>query len=105
MKYCIINSTTATKEDAVLISKELLNKNLIACCNIVPNVTSLYKWNNELIEDSECLMIMKTKTELFPKVKEEIKKLHKYDIPEIICTPVVNGNEEYLNWVNLQINS
>lgn len=101
MSYCIINSTTATKEDAILISNELINKNLIACCNIIPGITSIYKWNNEIVEDSECLMIIKTKQELYAKVEEEIKKMHKYDIPEIICMPIVNGSEEYLNWIRI----
>ncbi len=102
MTYCIINCTTATKEDAVKIAKHLVDKKLIACCNIIPSIQSIYRWNNELNEDDETLMIMKTKTELYEKVEAEIKKLHSYEVPEIICTPIIEGNSEYLNWIYKQ---
>ena len=103
MTYCIINCTTANKEDALNIAKQLVNKKLIACCNIIPTVTSVYEWDDRLCCDEECLMVMKTKTELFNQTAEEIKKLHKYDVPEIICIPLVNGSSEYLNWIDNQM--
>ncbi len=102
MTYCIINCTTANKEDAVNIAKQLVSKKLIACCNIIPSITSVYEWNNELCCDEECLMIIKTKTSLFGQVKEEIKKFHKYEVPEIICLPIINGNKDYLDWIEQQ---
>lgn len=102
MTYCVINCTTANKEEAVNIAKQLVSKKLIACCNIVPSVTSIYEWNNELCCDEEYLMIMKTKTVLFKKVQTEIKKLHKYEVPEIICIPITNGSEEYIDWIEKQ---
>ncbi len=105
MTYCIINCTTANKEDAVKIAKHLVEKKLIACCNIIPSVTSVYEWDNKLNTDEEALMIMKTKTELYKTVEDEIKKLHKYENPEIICTPITNGSNKYLNWVSLQTKS
>lgn len=102
MTYCIIKSTAANKEDAELIAKHLVEEKLIACCNIIENVTSVYNWNNKLNQDSEVLMIMKTKTQLYAKIEEEIKKLHKYDIPEIICIPIISGSKDYLNWIEEQ---
>lgn len=102
MSYCIINCTVGNKEEAIKIAKELVNKRLIACCNIVSSVTSVYEWENKLNEDEEVLMIMKSKTELFKETEVEIKRLHSYDIPEIICTPIIEGNIEYLNWINTQ---
>lgn len=102
MTYCVINCTTANKEDAVNIAKQLVSKKLIACCNIIPSISSVYEWNNELCCDEECLMIIKTKTALFDKVKEEIKKLHKYEVPKIICLPIINGNKDYLDWIEQQ---
>lgn len=100
MTYCVINCTTANKENAVNIAKELLAKKLIACCNIVPSITSVYEWKEELCCDEECLMIIKTRTALFEKIKEEIKKLHTYEVPEIICLPITKGSNEYLDWIN-----
>lgn len=102
MAYCIINCTTENKEEAIYIAKSLVERKLIACCNIVPSITSVYEWDNELCCDEECLMVMKTKTELFNEVEIAIKELHTYDTPEIICIPINNGSREYLSWVNEQ---
>lgn len=102
MTYCVIYSTTANKEDAIEISKHLVKEKLIACCNIIQNVTSVYEWENELCVEEEYLLIMKTKTELFLNVEQEIKKLHKYETPEIISIPIEQGSKEYLNWVEKQ---
>ncbi len=102
MAYCIINCTTKNKEEAIYIAKSLVERKLIACCNIVPSITSVYEWKNELCCDEEYLMIMKTKTELFNEVEIVIKELHTYDTPEIICIPINNGSSEYLSWVNDQ---
>ena len=102
MAYCIINCTTKNKEEAIYIAKSLVERKLIACCNIIPSITSVYEWDNELCCDEECLMVMKTKTELFNEVEIAIKELHTYDTPEIICIPINNGSSEYLSWVNDQ---
>ena len=102
MTYCVINCTTANIEDAKEIAKHLVENKLIACCNIIPSITSVYNWENELCCDEEYLMMMKTKTSLFKKVEKEIKKMHKYETPEIICLPITDGSKEYLSWVSEQ---
>ncbi len=102
MEFCIINCTIETKEQAEKIAKELVNDKLIACCNIIENITSVYNWNNKLNCDSEVLMVMKTKKSLYKKTESKIKSLHPYEVPEIICTPVIDGSSDYLNWVNEQ---
>lgn len=102
MNYCVIYCTTSSKEEAITISKYLVKEKIIACCNILPNITSVYEWKNELCIDEEYLLVMKTKAVLYKKVEEEIKKLHKYETPEIICIPIVEGSKEYLNWIGQQ---
>lgn len=100
MEYCIINCTAGNKEEALKISRELVKKKLIACSNIIPSITSVYSWEGGINEDSEVLMLMKTKTALFDSVKEEILKLHSYEVPEIIAVPVINGSESYIKWID-----
>lgn len=102
MTYCIIKCTTSNKEDAVKIAKHLVEKKLIACCNILPCITSVYEWENKLSQDEEVLMIMKSKIQLFSQIEKEIKLLHPYKIPEIICTRIIKGNADYLNWIDKQ---
>ena len=99
MEYCIINTTASNREEALRISKFLVENKLVACCNIIENVTSVYSWNSRINEDGEVLIIMKTKVSLYDKVEEEIKRLHSYDVPEIICSPLLTGSKEYLGWI------
>lgn len=102
MTYCIIQSTTANEDEAKKLAKHLVEKKLIACCTIIPKVTSIYTWEGEITEGNEALMIMKTKTGLYSRVEEEIKKLHGYEIPEILCLNINTGSKEYLNWIDEQ---
>lgn len=102
MTYCIIKCTTANKDEAIKIANHLVSKKLIACCNIIPEITSIYKWEDKLCCDDEVLMIIKTKSSLFNKVEAAIKELHSYKVPEIICTPIIQGSKEYLNWIDEQ---
>ncbi len=104
MTYCIVKCTTASKEDSINIAKHLLEKKLIACANIIPSITSLYEWEGKLNQDEESLIIMKSKEILFDKIEAEIKKIHKYEIPEILCIPIIKGNKDYLNWLDIQTN-
>lgn len=102
MSYCIVNCTAKDKKEAVEISKKLLQKKLIACCNIIPSVTSLFEWDGNICEEKEVLMIMKTETHLFEAIETEVKKMHSYTIPELICIPVTGGSRRYLDWVDEQ---
>ena len=102
MSYCIVNCTARDKKEAIEIAEKLVKKRLVACCNIVPSVTSLYEWDGKLCEEKEVLMIMKTETELFEAIETEVKKMHSYNVPELICIPITGGSRRYLDWVDEQ---
>lgn len=87
-------------EEAVNISKELVKNKLIACCNIIPGVVSVYEWEGEIQQENEFLMVIKTRKELFEDIKKHIQKLHSYEVPEIIEIPVTNGSESYISWLD-----
>lgn len=99
MSYCIINCTTSSKVNAMDISEYLIENKLAACVNIVPNIVSVYKWEGKIVEGQEFLMIIKTKEILFKKVEKAILERHEYELPEIVATPVIKGNKEYLKWL------
>lgn len=101
--YSIILSTTNTLKNAKDIAHSLICNKLAACINIVPKVISVYPWEGEVKEDSEFLLIIKSKTALFDKVKEKIIKLHPYSLPEIISVEIKNGSKDYLNWIKQNI--
>lgn len=98
--FCIIYVTTPTFDMAKVISKELLNLKLVACCSIIPNISSMFIWENEIKYSNEYLIVIKTKTNLFDKISEIIKNNHEYEVPEIICTKIEKGNKDYLNWID-----
>lgn len=93
---CTLNDLEVAKN----LSKTLLEKRLIACANIVPQVLSMYEWKGEIVTDNEFLMILKTNASLFDELKTEIKRLHTYEVPEIISFKIDNGSKEYLDWID-----
>lgn len=97
--YCLVYTMCVKEEVANKIANSLLEKKLIACANIVPGVMSAYWWEGAITRSEEVFVVMKTKTKLFDKVKNEIKKLHPYEVPEIICVEIKDGLKDYLNWI------
>lgn len=99
MSYCVVVSTTSNIDEAKKIAHGLVNGKLAACVNIIPAVTSVYFWKNEVCEDSECVLFIKTQRNLFDSVKNFILENHSYELPEVIMLPIEAGMEGYLNWV------
>ncbi|MFA6988845.1 MAG: divalent-cation tolerance protein CutA [Candidatus Gastranaerophilaceae bacterium] len=104
MTYGVILSTISNINQAKKIAKKLVEEKFAACVNIVPKIISVYSWQNELCEDEEVLMIIKTRQELFEQTKNCILSNHPYAVPEIIMLPVINGLESYLNWIKSETN-
>ena len=74
-------------------------KKLAACVSILPEIESVFKWNGEVNDESECLVIVKTRRSLFNTVAGRIEKLHPYDVPEIIAFIASEGSSKYLKWI------
>jgi len=98
--YILVLVTTKDFEEAETIIKELLKQKLIACANIVNPVVSHFHWSGTISKSEECLVIMKSRTDLFPKISERVKALHSYEVPEIIALPIELGSSDYLAWVD-----
>ena len=99
-QHIIVFITTKDVVEARKISKALLENKLIACANILDGVQSLFWWQGKIDEASEAMMILKTKKILFKKVLAQVKALHSYQTPEVIALPMIDGNSEYLKWIN-----
>lgn len=99
----VVLITTATEEEAHSIAERLLNQRKIACVNIVPRVDSLFWWQGKLDSAQESLLIIKTRASLLPEIIEMVKRAHSYEVPEIIALPIVDGNEDYLKWIDSEI--
>jgi len=98
-EFVLILVTTADKAEAEQISQHLVEEKLIACCNIVSPIVSLFFWKGKIEKEQESLMIIKSISNNFDKIVQKVKKLHSYETPEIIALPIILGSEEYLNWI------
>lgn len=101
--YLVLFITTASTGEAQQISRVLLEQRKAACVNIISNVESLFWWEDKLDSARENLLIVKTKASLLPEIINLVKKVHSYDVPEIIALPIVGGNQDYLEWIEKNV--
>ena len=100
-EYIIIFVTCKDKLEAEKITHLLLEQRLIACGNIVSPVTSFFHWRGNIDRAEECLIIMKSRRDLFVQVAELIKSVNSYEVPEILALPIVEGSKAYLDWMSV----
>jgi periplasmic divalent cation tolerance protein len=99
----VVFMTTGSEEEAHSIADLLLSQRKAACVNIVPSVASLFWWQDKLDSAQESLLIVKTKASVLNEIVSLVKELHSYDIPEIIALPVIDGNQDYLEWIGKEV--
>jgi periplasmic divalent cation tolerance protein len=99
-EYFLVSITTGSAEEAERIAEALVQERLAACVNIVPAITSIYRWQGEVHRDSEVLLIAKSRPELFESLAARVKEMHSYEVPEIIALPIVAGSKAYLKWID-----
>lgn len=100
MRGYLVVLITVPQDKALDVTRYIVDNRLGACVNIVPEVRSLYWWKGKVEDDRESLLVVKTSMQVFPKLVEEVKKVHPYTVPEIIALPIVAGNEDYLRWID-----
>jgi len=91
--------TTSSKEEAEKIAKRLVDAKAAPCINIIPSCVSIYEWQGKISKDEESLMIIKSRKDSFPKIKETVESLHSYDVPEVIAVPVGDISEKYRSYL------
>jgi len=99
MNGIVVLITTPSKDEAERIARHLIENRLAACVNIVPSVRSLYRWEGNICDETESLLIVKTQADRFDQLSREVKAHHRYTVPEIIALPIVQGSPDYLNWI------
>jgi periplasmic divalent cation tolerance protein len=95
----IVLTTAGSQEEARKIANALVERRLAACVNIVPHVESIYRWQGKIETAEEWLLLIKTQAELFDRVRNAVKELHSYDLPECVMLEVAAGSPEYLDWI------
>jgi periplasmic divalent cation tolerance protein len=95
----VVFVTCGSAAEAGRLARALVEERLAACVNISSPIRSVYRWGGKLCDDREVLLVIKTSRDLFDRVRRTVEKLHSYQVPEVICLPVIDGAPNYLNWL------
>ena len=95
----IVLTTTGSVEEARRIAQALVERRLAACVNIVPQVESIFRWQNKVETASEFLLLIKTEAGVFDDLCDAVKELHSYELPECVMLEIRGGSSEYLDWI------
>ena len=99
MSACFVYVTCGDKEEAKSIAGTIVTERLAACANLIPGMTSVYRWQGEIEEGEETVLILKTQASLVDRLTERVRALHSYDCPCVVALPVAGGNPAFLDWI------
>lgn len=99
----VVLVTCGSAEEAGRIARALVEERLAACVNTSSPIRSVYRWEGRIADSSEVLLLIKTDRTLFDRVRRAIEKLHSYQVPEVLCLPVIDGSPNYLNWLTTSL--
>ena len=95
----VVFCTCPDQASAERIAATVVEERLAACVNILPGLTSVYRWRGQMQRDTELLLLVKTRGAAYPLLEARIRELHPYDVPEVIALPVRAGSSAYLDWI------
>ena len=95
----LVLSTAGSEDEARKIAQHLVEQQLAACVNIVPQIESIYRWQGKVESSREWLLVIKTTVDRFADVQDAIRELHSYDLPECIAIAIEDGSTDYLEWI------
>ena len=104
MAVHFVYMTTGSKAEAQKIGKALVESRLAACVNILDNMQSIYRWEQEIQQDTEVVLIAKTTGNLISQLIEKVIALHSYDCPCIVSLPISDGYPPFLDWIQAEVN-
>lgn len=101
-KHLIVFTTYPSQDSALAAAQRLVENGLAACVNVLPQITSVYYWDNAVQTETECLLIIKTQQKRYSALEADIREHHPYELPEVIATPISHGSKDYLSWIESQ---
>lgn len=99
MGEVVVLITTSSEEEAKKIGRLLVQEGLVACANIIPTVRSIFRWEGQVTEEQETLLVLKSMSEIFESLEATVRAHHSYSVPEIIALPIQTGSEPYMKWL------
>jgi periplasmic divalent cation tolerance protein len=104
-EFVMVYVSASSRIEAERIARVLLDERLVACVNVVDSVFSFFHWEGKVESGEECLLIMKSRVDLFVVLEERVRALHSYDVPEIVAVPIVLGSMAYFDWMRSVLKS
>ena len=101
--YALAYITTSGEEESKKIGRTIVEERLAGCVNIIPTIKSLYWWKGEIEEDSESILIAKTKVSNIENIIKRVKEIHSYENPAILAIPIIEGSKTYLDYLDGEI--
>ncbi|MGE5325000.1 MAG: divalent-cation tolerance protein CutA [Actinomycetota bacterium] len=95
----IVLTTAGSSQEAEKIATTLIERRLAACVNIIPQIQSVYRWQGNVERATEWLLIIKSRAAAFESVRDTIKEIHSYELPECIMVEIESGSKPYLDWI------
>jgi len=99
----VVMTTCASADEAHKIARHLLEARVAACVSISSTVRSLYHWQGAIQDESEYLLIIKSRRDLMDRLKNEVRAIHSYTTPELVALPIVDGLPAYLEWMDREL--
>jgi periplasmic divalent cation tolerance protein len=91
--------TAPDEENAARIGRALVDDRLAACANIIRGIRSIYRWKEEILDEPECMLVIKTVADKFIPLEKRVRELHPYEVPEVIAVKLSEGSKPYLDWI------
>ena len=99
----LVLSNCGSEEEARRVARALVEARVAACVNIVPGIQSVYHWQGAIQEDPEWMLVIKSTRPMFDSLAAELRKIHSYQVPEVLAIPVIAGDQNYLDWMDREI--
>ncbi|MEW5762441.1 MAG: divalent-cation tolerance protein CutA [Bacillota bacterium] len=103
MEVVLVYITAADEEEARTLGRTLVENRLAACANVIPRIHSTYRWEGQLVEDEEALLLVKTTRGLVDRLIETVREIHSYEVPAVLVLDVAAGNQAFLDWVAAEV--
>ncbi len=95
----VVLCTVSSDQEGRTIAGALVERRQAACVNLIPRIRSIFRWKGKVCDEEEGLLIVKTTPAMLENVRQTIRDLHSYELPEILALPVAGGDSGYIDWV------
>jgi len=102
MSVCLVYITASDAAEAVSIGRDLVERRLAACANVHGPITSIYRWQDEIQQDQETVLIAKTMLDLVERITERVVEIHSYECPCVVSVPITDGYSPFLEWIDVE---